>query len=169
MKRTLTVLTAALFAAALAAPAFAQEPAGGASPAAAEGGSTTTTTTTTEAPAKKHHHKHHKKAEAKPVPPVKLEPPERLVLPVRLVLPAQLVRRARLALPPIRSRFLSRPNHKDARRDKRRAFLFFSSPVDRTKPCSSLDIGPHRECRETVNRLYLSKRRVSALGMRLAP
>ncbi len=62
MKRTLTVLTAALFAAALAVPAFAQgdaaaSPAAAASTAApAEGGSS-------EMPMKKHHHKgHHKKA-----------------------------------------------------------------------------------------------------------
>ncbi len=56
MKRTLTILTAALFASAIAVPAFAQS--GGmsaeASPAAAASPSA-------EKPAKKHHHGHKKK------------------------------------------------------------------------------------------------------------
>jgi hypothetical protein len=67
MKRTLTVLTAAMFAAAIAVPAFAQAPAAAESPAAeastaapAEGGAAMS-----EAPAKpKKHRKHHKKAAA---------------------------------------------------------------------------------------------------------
>ena len=107
MKRTLTVLTAALFAAAIALPAFAQgEPA--AAPSTGAGAMSSTTAPAeggaamSEAPAKKHHHKHHKKATrrwaAKPL----------------LQLPRQQQLRNRT----------SESDHFGTRGDQRRAFLF---------------------------------------------
>jgi len=58
MKRTLTILTAAIFASAIAVPAFAQGTASSpdASPAAASSPSS-------EKPAKQHHHRHKKKSD----------------------------------------------------------------------------------------------------------
>ena len=64
MKRTVSLLTAALFAGALAAPAFAQSPAAepsAAAPAAGETSPAAMSSTEGTAKPKHHHRRHHKK------------------------------------------------------------------------------------------------------------